>query len=199
MVRPENIAAGKVFGARHRFKVCTGACYLWGYIRDNDSKHDCLRERTLTWEKEKTAIKKTAGKYPQEIYAAVVRAIQPELIFLQHITWYTVDAFPGVDKMIRETFLPGIFLRKTKTLSPIVGAISTMTAKKDRLGLLNPVDSAQEKYLSSQWGEHRTRSGRDGGRGILQFRPPTYTKRRKTRRKERPGFRVRNQTQGFSL
>ena len=48
--------------------------------------------------------------------------------------------------------LPRIFFRKTKTLSPTVGALSTMPVKKSVLRLLNPVMSAQEKYLSSQRG-----------------------------------------------
>ena len=34
-----------------------------------------------------------------------------------------------------------------KTLSPVVGALSTMPINKPRLGLLNTVTSAQEKYL----------------------------------------------------
>ena len=54
--------------------------------------------------------------------------------------------------MIRETFLPCIFFGKTKTLSPAVGDLSTMTAKKSGLGLLNLVTSYQEKYLSSTQG-----------------------------------------------
>ena len=75
IVRLENLEAGKVFGARYRFKVCTGACYLGGYIRDDESKHDWPRERTLTWEKNISTISETVGKYPQESYTAVVRAI----------------------------------------------------------------------------------------------------------------------------
>ena len=54
--------------------------------------------------------------------------------------------------MIREPFLPRIFFRKKKTLSPVVGALSTMTVRKSGLGLLNPVTSAQEKYLISTGG-----------------------------------------------
>ena len=50
--------------------------------------------------------------------------------------------------MIRETFLPRIFFGKTKNLSPVLGALSTMLVRKARLVLLNPVMSAQEKYLS---------------------------------------------------
>ena len=38
IVRPENIEAGKVFRARHGFRVCPGARYLGGYIGDNKSK-----------------------------------------------------------------------------------------------------------------------------------------------------------------
>ena len=47
IVHPENIKVGKVFGERHGFKVCTGARYLGGYIGDNQSKSDRLREHTL--------------------------------------------------------------------------------------------------------------------------------------------------------
>ena len=43
VVHPENLKDGKVFGARNGFKLFTGACYLGGYIGDNESKHDWLR------------------------------------------------------------------------------------------------------------------------------------------------------------
>ena len=51
--------------------------------------------------------------------------------------------------MIRQIFLSCIFFGKTKTISPIVGALSTVLFKKSELGLLNPVTSSQEKYLRS--------------------------------------------------
>ena len=46
---PENIEVREVFGAQHGFRVCTGAHDLGGYIGDNKSKRDWLRERTLMW------------------------------------------------------------------------------------------------------------------------------------------------------
>ena len=46
---PENLKDGKVFGARHGFNLCMGAHYFWGYIGDDESKSNCLREHTLTW------------------------------------------------------------------------------------------------------------------------------------------------------
>ena len=54
--------------------------------------------------------------------------------------------------MIWETFLPRLFFVNMKTLSPVVGALSTMPINKPRLGLLNTVTSAQEKYLISTRG-----------------------------------------------
>ena len=97
----------------------------------------------LTWEKNINTTSETTGKYTQESYPPVVSAIQSESIFLQRVTWYMGDAFAGVQKIIRETFLPHLFFRKTKILSPIVGDQSTMPVKKSGLGLLNPVTSSQ--------------------------------------------------------
>ena len=64
IVRPENLEAGKEFGAHHVFKVCMGTHYLWGYIGRDNSKRDCLIERTMIWEKNINMISKTTGKYP---------------------------------------------------------------------------------------------------------------------------------------
>ena len=54
--------------------------------------------------------------------------------------------------MIQETFLTRLFFGNTKILSFIVGALSTIPVKKSGPGLLNPVRSEQEKYLSSHQG-----------------------------------------------
>ena len=106
---------------------------------------------------------KVVEKYPKEIYAAVVRAIQSGWIFLQHITWDTGELFAGVEKLIRETFLPRLFFGKTKTLSPVVRALSTMPVKKARLGILNPLISAQDKYLISTRGRTELKRAVTGG------------------------------------
>ena len=102
------------------------------------------------WEQKFCTISKTARKYPQEIYAAVVRTIQLKWIFIQRITKNSGSVFAGVNKIIRETFLPRIFFRKTKYLSPIVEVLSAIPFKKSGLGLLNLVTSANKKCLSFQ-------------------------------------------------
>ena len=141
-----------MFRRHHVFKVSTGTHYLGGYIMDDESKHNCQRERTLTWEKNISTISKTAGKYSQESYAAVVRTIQSEWIFLQRVTWDTGDVFAGVEKIIQGNFLPRLFFGKTKTLAPILGYLNIIPVNKSGLGILNPVNSAHDKYLSSQQG-----------------------------------------------
>ena len=52
--------------------------------------------------------------------------------------------------MIQEKNSPRLFFIKSKYLSPMVGTLSTIPAKKSGLGLLNPVTPAKEKYLISQ-------------------------------------------------
>ena len=64
-VHPENIEAGKLFGVRNEFKVCTGACYFGGNIGNHKYKCNLLKERTATWERNIRMIRKTAGRYPQ--------------------------------------------------------------------------------------------------------------------------------------
>ena len=84
-MHPENTEAVNRFGLSHGFKVCTSAHYLGIFIWDEDSKRDWLKKRIETWEKNIHTIIETAGKYPQESYAVVVRVIQLEWIFLQQV------------------------------------------------------------------------------------------------------------------
>ena len=91
-----------------------GARYLGSYIWNDESKREWLKYSTETCERNICMIRKTAGKYTQEHYDAVVHVIQLDWIFLQHISTNMVDAFAGVEKMIWKTFLPSIFFGKEK-------------------------------------------------------------------------------------
>ena len=64
VVHPDNLEAGRLFGVSHGFKVCTGSHYIGGYIGDEESKRDWLKDRTDKWEINIRAVTKTAGKYP---------------------------------------------------------------------------------------------------------------------------------------
>ena len=145
IVHPRNLETDKQFGLRHGLKVCTGTRYIGGFIGDEESKRDWLQDRKSKWENNICTISKTAGKYPQESNLAVVRAIQSERIFLQRVTKNTRYSFAGVEKLLRETFLSCLFFRKSISLPPIVGTLSTILVKKAGLGLQNPVTSADEK------------------------------------------------------
>ena len=71
----------------------------------------------------------------------------------------------GVEKMIHKTFLPRLLFGKAKTLSPAIGALSMMPVSKAVLGLLNPVTSAKENYLSSTQGSAELIRAVTGGGG----------------------------------
>ena len=148
IVHPENLESGKEFSTRRIFKVCAGSLYLGGYIRDDNSRSTWMKESILAWENNINTFSKTIGKYPQDSCAVVIRSIQSEWIFLQRVTWDTEDEFAGVEKMIRETFLPRLFYGKTKTLSPIVGILFTIPIKVAGLRFLNSVTLKKDKYIS---------------------------------------------------
>ena len=78
----DNLETGKLFGLSHGLKVCTSACYLGGFIGDDESKSAWLLNRMLKWENNIRMISKTADKYNHENYAAVIHVIQLEWIFL---------------------------------------------------------------------------------------------------------------------
>ena len=84
--------------------MCTGVRYLGGFIIDDESKCDKLKEKTDTWEQNIHTIKKIAGKHPQEGYSTLVCTIQLERIFVQHVTKNTGDMLMGVEKMLQENF-----------------------------------------------------------------------------------------------
>ena len=87
IVRLKNIEAGKVFGRRHGFRVCTGTHYIGCYIRDNDYKRDWLRERTLAWEKTINTISKPRGNIP--------RRVMPQWYVQSNHNGYFFNASPG--------------------------------------------------------------------------------------------------------
>ena len=142
----ENPESGINFGSSHGFKVCTGAHYIGGYIRDDKSKREWLKDWTEKCWRNIHAFTKISGKYPQESYAAVVCSIQREWIFLQHVIKYLGQAFAGVGKGMQETSLPCAFFGKSKTFLPIEVTISTLPVKKSGLGLQTSVTSAAEKF-----------------------------------------------------
>ena len=100
----DNIDTGKWFALRHRFKVCTGVRYIRGFNGDNAFRREWPKVRTNIWERNICKISETLGKYPQEIYAAVVCEIQSEWIFSQRVTRNMGDSFSGIEKLTQETF-----------------------------------------------------------------------------------------------
>ena len=100
------------------------------------------------WDRHICALSKTMDKYHQESYAVADCEFQSKLIFLQRTMKETGQAFTGLKKFLRETFLSRFFFGHPPP-PPIVGALSTLTVKKSGMGLQNPVMSAKDKYTIS--------------------------------------------------
>ena len=119
--------------------MCTGACYLEGYIGDDEPKSNWLIERILTWEKNINTISKPRGNIP--------RRVTPQWYVKSNNNGYLFNASPGkqetcfagVKKTIRKTFLPCLFFGRKKTLSPAVGDLIKIPVKKAGMRLMNPV------------------------------------------------------------
>ena len=105
IVHPDNIEAGKGFGLRHRFKVCTGALYLGGFIGGEESKRDYLKERTQTWEQNNSQDQQNREEISPVNLLRSVMCDPIGVDILQCITKNARYAFAGVDKSIWETFL----------------------------------------------------------------------------------------------
>ena len=63
IMHSDYLISGKMFVAHHGFNFCTGASYLGGYIGDDESKRDWLKDCMEKWERNICAVTKTAGKY----------------------------------------------------------------------------------------------------------------------------------------
>ena len=88
IVCQDNIEARKVFGACHKFKVCTGTRYLGGCIRENRSKRDWLREHTLAGGGRTSAqLAKLQGNIP--------RRVTPQWYVQSNYSGYFYNASPG--------------------------------------------------------------------------------------------------------
>ena len=88
--------------------------------------------------------------------------------------------------MIHETFMSRLFFGKTKTPSPVVGALSTMSVNKAGLGILNPVTSDQENYLSfTQGSAELTRAVTGGGEFSNADHLRTLSEERRDGKKDR--------------
>ena len=93
-----------------------GARYLGGYIGDDKTKCDWLKECVEKYEWNNCALRKTFDKYPQYSYAAVSPAVQAEWIFLKRVMKDTEQLFTGIEKVLLEKNLPCLFYGKQSIL-----------------------------------------------------------------------------------
>ena len=79
-----------MFRANQGFRVCTGAHYIGGYISDDESKLDWLRERTLTWERKSTGSAKPRGD--------ISMIVTPQWYVQSNHNGYSFNVSPGTQE-----------------------------------------------------------------------------------------------------
>ena len=126
---PDNLTSRKEFGLCHEFNVCTGMYYLGGFIGNDKSKCDWLKDLTTKREKKIVQSPKQWGKSPGELRCGGLcnTIIMDIFATCEKDTGYT---FMGVWKILWENFMSRLFFGKYKALPLIVGTLSTMTAPK---------------------------------------------------------------------
>ena len=135
-----------MFGSCHGFKVCTGTCYLGGYIRGVESKTRLADREYADVGEEHQHDQQNRGKIsPGELRLSSM--FNPTRVEIS-TTCHLVHGQPvhGSGENDPENLFALSFLRKDENLSPTIGALSTMPVKKSGLGLLNPATLAHEKY-----------------------------------------------------
>ena len=157
-----------MFGARQGFRVCTGAPYLEGYIGDNKSKRDWLRERSDVGEEYQHDQRNRGEISPGELrLSGTCNPIRIDFFSTRHLGHRRLVRGSGEDDSIN--LFASSFLQKDENPLPVVGAISTMLVRKAGLGLLNPVTSVQDKYLSSTQGSAELILAVAGGGGFCNY------------------------------
>ena len=151
--------------------MCTGVRYPGSFIGDDNSKREWLKECTDTWERNITNIRKTTGEYPQEIYAAVVCAIQLGWGFLQRVMDNTGDAFEGVVKKI----IALAFYLESKISHTPHSKYNYNVGQEIWTGPPESLDIRKRKISKFAMCKHRVDSRCDRGRRVFQRRLPSGT------------------------
>ena len=130
---------------RHRFKVCTGALYLGGFIGDGKCKREWINDRT---EKNYLCDHQNSRKIS---LGELRRGGLCDLIIMDIFAMSDIRhgiRVRGGGEVPSEKKTASSFIWKSKYLPPIVVTLSTMTFKKAVLVLQNLATLANKKYLS---------------------------------------------------
>ena len=113
-----------------------GRHYLWGFARTEAEKTRCLGEKVDGWQNLMATLDGVARRHPQAAYAGLLKSLQQEWAFVQHINLGIGMEFQAVEDELRDTFLLYLFQGAT---SHIPGReINSLPVKQAGTALPNP-------------------------------------------------------------
>ena len=98
-----------VSGSRFLGGYVSGSRFLGGYIGEDHGRKEYVKMKVQSWVDSVYCLSDAAKQQPQAAYAALVKSIQCEWIFLQRVVVNSSELFSALKDAIREVFWPFVW------------------------------------------------------------------------------------------
>ena len=139
-------AAAQLAGFQFTYK--TGARYLGGFLGDQSARGEWLEPKLQSWAKAVTSLSSVARRYPQTAYAGLAHSLQSEWMYLQRVTSNAGESFDGVERAIKEEFVPSLF-DVPKDEAAEMRPLLALSVKNAGLGIRDPTQAARHCHATS--------------------------------------------------
>ena len=121
--------------------------YLGGFIRDITGQAIFVQDKVCHWIADVKCLSKIAEKQPQAAFAALVKSLQCEWIFLQRVIPNCANHFAPPDDVLTSTFLPAVFGCE---VTPHERLLFSLPVRFGGLGVFQPQCTAEFAFSASR-------------------------------------------------
>ena len=130
-------------------KVVSGSRFLGGYIGDDHGRKEYVKMKVQSWVDSVYCLSDAAKQQPQAAYAALVKSIQCEWIFLQRVVVNSSELFSALKDAIREVFWPSLF---GSVVSDSEADLFALPTRMGGMGVRDPVQTSSQYFDASRTG-----------------------------------------------
>ena len=163
VVHPSSVASARRVFDPLGIPVVTSHRFLGGFLGDVQARHCFVQGKVDQWVSDINHLSKMASPQPQAAYAAFVKSLQCEWIYLQRVVPDCCPLFAPLENAVISSFLPAMFGCE---ISPSELELFSLPVRFGGLGILLPKHLAEPLYDASRFA---TRSIVDSVRGSLGF------------------------------
>ena len=121
--------------------------YLGGFIGDITGQAIFVQDKVCHWIADVKCLSKIAEKQPQAAFAALVKSLQCEWQFLQHVIPNCANHFAPLDDVLTSTFLPAVFGCE---VTPREHLLFSLPVHFGGLGVFQPQCTAEFAFSASR-------------------------------------------------